>query len=242
MAQNAVNFFSSSIAWLALGAFASQTALSGRGIDPELLPAAGHGGTSPASLVPVTFGGNAMMLPMPQAGRNVGNTVKTLPTSYKPASTSLNAVTLNDLPSDLKQKILLQKYAAAKKAAVRKFTNGNRRDGDGQISSSAHQTNFEASRPFERARAGQQLASASVSSNEVIQNKPAADDNSIKRRMALVREDELLLQAGHRVEAERHQIEVARENPGPVASPPHIVQQPVLLRKVRKIVKTKNET
>ena len=37
VAQNAVNFISSTIAWLAIGAFASQTALSGRGIDADIL-------------------------------------------------------------------------------------------------------------------------------------------------------------------------------------------------------------
>ena len=42
VAQNAVNFISSSLAWLAIGAFASQTSLSGRGIDPEIISAA-HG-------------------------------------------------------------------------------------------------------------------------------------------------------------------------------------------------------
>lgn len=46
MAQNAVNFVSSSIAWLALGVFASQTALSGRGIDPDILKAAEAASTS----------------------------------------------------------------------------------------------------------------------------------------------------------------------------------------------------
>ena len=35
-----MNFLSSSLAWLAIGAFASQTSLSGRGIDPEIISAA----------------------------------------------------------------------------------------------------------------------------------------------------------------------------------------------------------
>ena len=39
VAQNAVNFISSTIAWLAIGAFASQTALSGRGIDADIIQA-----------------------------------------------------------------------------------------------------------------------------------------------------------------------------------------------------------
>ena len=49
VAQNAVNFLASSLAWLAIGAFASQTSLSGRGIDPEIISAAaaaGHVSTS----------------------------------------------------------------------------------------------------------------------------------------------------------------------------------------------------
>ena len=40
VAQNAVNFISSSLAWLAIGAFASQTSLSGRGIDPDIIAVA----------------------------------------------------------------------------------------------------------------------------------------------------------------------------------------------------------
>ena len=38
-----MNFISSSLAWLAIGAFASQTSLSGRGIDPEIISAASGG-------------------------------------------------------------------------------------------------------------------------------------------------------------------------------------------------------
>ena len=44
VAQNAVNFLASSLAWLAIGAFASQTSLSGRGIDPEIISAAAAAG------------------------------------------------------------------------------------------------------------------------------------------------------------------------------------------------------
>ena len=53
VAQNAVNFISSSIAWLAIGAFASQTALSGRGIDPEIIKAASMTSSSEHSLKPI---------------------------------------------------------------------------------------------------------------------------------------------------------------------------------------------
>ena len=66
VAQNAVNFLSSSLAWLAIGAFASQTSLSGRGIDQEIISAAAAasatksaGKLQPILLSPTSHSGHA---------------------------------------------------------------------------------------------------------------------------------------------------------------------------------------
>merc|ERR1719362_2512207 len=53
VAQNAVNFLVSSLGWLAIGAFASQTSLSGRGIDPDIISAAAASHKTTGHLQPI---------------------------------------------------------------------------------------------------------------------------------------------------------------------------------------------
>lgn len=122
VAQNAVNFFSSSIAWLAIGAFASQTALSGRGIDPAILAATAsnvHSNTvlaNPAS----SFASNGMMVPF--MGRDISpairmvkpthlastEVVKTLPMYKHAASTLTSSKTLGDLSPNQREQFILK--------------------------------------------------------------------------------------------------------------------------------------
>ena len=106
VAQNAVNFLASSLAWLAIGAFASQTSLSGRGIDPEIISAAAAAGhvssisgknhirSNNAITVPFMsreVQNSAGFLPHPQTKNNFAGTfVKELPKLKSPTLGDLN--------------------------------------------------------------------------------------------------------------------------------------------------------
>lgn len=119
MAQNAVNFVASSLAWLALGLFSSQTSLSGRGIDPDILSASSSSSSSDSGhLQPILISGHHQQrgdtsshtISVPFMSRNkftpVSSKIKELPSlTYKQQQ---QKQTFGDLSPAEKQKFIMK--------------------------------------------------------------------------------------------------------------------------------------
>ena len=103
MAQNAVNFISSTLAWLAIGAFASQTSLSGRGIDPEILSAATAAKTTlqtsklqPILISPTSNHGRENSIAVPFMSRDISRKKKS---NQKPSNNAGIRIGVKELPT-----------------------------------------------------------------------------------------------------------------------------------------------
>ena len=161
VAQNAVNFLASSLAWLAIGAFASQTSLSGRGIDPEIISAAaaaGHVSSISGSKNHIRSN-NAITVPF--MSREVQNSAGFLPPLAK---NNFAGTFVKELPK-LKSPTLGDLNLKQRKEFMKQLTKRN----------------FVASMPFDASKASQQ--NRRIQNNEINGDK---DKVHVKKKLRKV--------------------------------------------------------